>query len=228
MDLKISVFLLLALCTAGQSLRCYECLAKSSCANQKVKTCPKGFSKCMSSTAVTQIGTMSAKVKAKDCVVDCVTGSMNLGIIKRSTVCCNTDQCNNRDAPDPSNVPNGKKCYTCEGTNCSKTLSCSGNEDNCFTATASHGEQPLTVKGCVSTSICNAKTIIDDVQKISCCSGNLCNGVQSVSQSVNGVKSVSQSVNGVKSVSQSVSGVQSVSQSFLFLGCSLLSFILLH
>ncbi|KAF4098899.1 hypothetical protein G5714_020929 [Onychostoma macrolepis] len=151
----------------------------------------------MSSTAVTQVGAISAKLKAKDCAVDCASGSMNLGIIKRSSVCCNTDRCNLHDAPDPSIDSNGKKCYFCDGKNCSNTVSCSGSEDHCITSTASYGEL-LVIKGCASKSICDTVTSVNDVQRTSCCSGNLCNGVQSVTQS------------------------------FLFLCCSLLSFILLH
>uniref|UniRef100_A0A8C1YGG5 Lymphocyte antigen 6 family member M5 n=1 Tax=Cyprinus carpio TaxID=7962 RepID=A0A8C1YGG5_CYPCA len=134
MDLQISVFLLFILFTAGHSLSCYECSGqKGSCANQKVKTCPRGFSKCMSTTAVTQVGD-SLKVKVKDCAADCASGSMNLGIVKRSSVCCNTDRCNVRDAPDPSIDSNGKKCYSCDGKNCSNTVSCSGSEDHCITS----------------------------------------------------------------------------------------------
>uniref|UniRef100_A0A8C1KXE2 UPAR/Ly6 domain-containing protein n=1 Tax=Cyprinus carpio TaxID=7962 RepID=A0A8C1KXE2_CYPCA len=106
---------------------------------------------------------ISAKVKVKDCVADCASGSMNLGIVKRSSVCCNTDQCNVRDAPVDT-----------------------------------HFKNSMVVKGCVSKSICDAGSSVQDVQGVSCCEGNLCNGAQSISQS------------------------------FLFLCCSLLSFILLH
>uniref|UniRef100_A0A8C1S8T8 Lymphocyte antigen 6 family member M5 n=1 Tax=Cyprinus carpio TaxID=7962 RepID=A0A8C1S8T8_CYPCA len=125
----------LSFITKGHSLSCYECSGqKGSCANQKVKTCPRGFSKCMSTTAVTQVGNDSLKVKVKDCAADCASGSMNLGIVKRSSVCCNTDRCNVRDAPDPSIDSNGKKCYSCDGKNCSNTVSCSGSEDHCITS----------------------------------------------------------------------------------------------
>ncbi|XP_042603532.1 urokinase plasminogen activator surface receptor-like [Cyprinus carpio] len=199
MDLQISVFLLFLLFTAGHSFSCYECMGLTgSCSNQRVKTCPSGFSKCMSLTTVAQAGGISAKVKVKDCIADCPSGSINLGIAKTSFACCNTDQCNVQDAPDPSNVPNGKTCYSCDEKSCSNMLSCTGNEDRCLKATGTFGGQSMVVKGCVSKSICDAGSSVQDVQGVSCCEGNLCNGAQSVTQS------------------------------FLFLCCSLLSFILLH
>uniref|UniRef100_A0A8C2HA06 Snake toxin/toxin-like domain-containing protein n=1 Tax=Cyprinus carpio TaxID=7962 RepID=A0A8C2HA06_CYPCA len=168
--------------TKGHSLSCYECMGLTgSCAEQKVKTCPK-YVELVFPESFLFSGDSSTKVKVKDCAADCVSGSMNIGIVKTSLVCCNTDQCNVQDAPDPSNVPNGNKCYYCDGQSCSNTVSCSGIEDRCFKATG----QSLVLKG------------FNDVQSISCCSGNLCNGAQSVTQS------------------------------FLFLCCSLLSFILLH
>ncbi len=34
----------------------------------------------------------------------------------------------------PSNVPNGKKCYSCDDKSCLNILSCSGSEDRCFKA----------------------------------------------------------------------------------------------
>uniref|UniRef100_A0A8C1KXS0 Uncharacterized protein n=1 Tax=Cyprinus carpio TaxID=7962 RepID=A0A8C1KXS0_CYPCA len=150
----ISLATSLSFITKGHSFSCYDCMGlMGSCANQNVKTCPSG----------------SSKLKVKDCVADCASGSMNLGIVKRSSVCCNTDQCNVRDAPGISTL----------------TLKIFGG-------------QSMVVKGCVSKSICDAGSSVQDVQGVSCCEGNLCNGAQSISQS------------------------------FLFLCCSLLSFILLH
>ncbi|XP_016126795.1 urokinase plasminogen activator surface receptor-like [Sinocyclocheilus grahami] len=153
----------------------------------------------MSSTAVTQIGEISSQVSIKNCTVDCQNGSMNFGFVKTSYSCCDTDLCNAKDAPDLSSiVPNGKTCYSCDGLSCLNIMSCSGIEDRCIKATGSSGGQSVVVKGCVSKSICDAATSVGDVQGVSCCSGNLCNGAQSITQS------------------------------FLFLCCSLLSFILLH
>ncbi|XP_067232164.1 urokinase plasminogen activator surface receptor-like isoform X2 [Chanodichthys erythropterus] len=198
MDLQISVFLLFILFTAGHSLSCYECNGLTgSCAGQTVKTCPSGSSKCMSLTAITQ-AEISVKVKIKDCAPACQNGSMNFGISTLTSSCCDTDQCNLQDAPDHSNVPNGKKCYSIDLKNRTNTVSCSGTEDRCIKATGTLGGQSVVVKGCASKSICDATTPVPNVQDISCCEGNLCNGAQSVSQS------------------------------FLFLCCSLLSYFLLH
>ncbi|XP_073681317.1 urokinase plasminogen activator surface receptor-like [Garra rufa] len=169
-----------------------------SCAGQTLKTCPIGFSKCMSSSTTAQAGDITATAKVKDCAADCVSGSMNFGILKNSIACCNTDQCNILDAPDASNVPNGKTCYSCDGQSCLKILSCAGSEDRCIKATGNFGGQSVVLKGCVSKSICDATTSVSDVQGVSCCEGNLCNGAKSVTQS------------------------------FLFLCCSLISFLLLH
>ncbi|XP_048035721.1 phospholipase A2 inhibitor NAI-like [Megalobrama amblycephala] len=202
MDLQISVFLLFILFTAGHSLSCYECMGlNGSCADQKLKTCPSGSLQCESSTAVVQVGDITSKVKAKDCASDCQSGSMNLGTVKATGSCCNTDQCNLQDAPDPSNVPNGKTCFSCEnrtGQTCTSILSCSGTEDRCIKATVNFEGQSVSVKGCASKSVCDATTSVSGIVSFSCCEGNMCNGVQSVSQS------------------------------FLFLCCSLLSYFLLH
>ncbi|XP_048053999.1 phospholipase A2 inhibitor NAI-like [Megalobrama amblycephala] len=255
MDLQISVFLLFILFTAGHSLSCYECKGLTgSCADQKLKTCPSGSSQCSSTTAVAQVGDISTKVKVKDCAPACQSGSLNIGTLKMTISCCNTDQCNLQDAPDPSNVPNGKICYTCDVQSCSNILNCLGTEDRCITVTG----QSTVLKGCASKSICDARTSVAANASISCCEGNLCNGDQSVTQSstynsdqnvtqsstynsdqsvtqrstYNSDQSVTQSstYNSDQSVTQSstYNGAQSVSQSFLFLCCSLLSYFLLH
>ncbi|XDV31186.1 hypothetical protein PO909_033937 [Leuciscus waleckii] len=175
MDLQISVFLLFLLFTAGHSLRCYECWSQTgSCANQKETACPAGSSSCFSSTGVSQVGGITTKAMSKGCIDVCQSASYNYGYARAYSSCCYTDLCNLPDPPDP--VPNGKKCYTCDGNGCSKTLSCTGNEDRCFTIT-DNIEGPLRVgKGCLSKNLCDASSY-------SCCDGNLCNGAQSVTQS---------------------------------------------
>uniref|UniRef100_A0A672PR90 Urokinase plasminogen activator surface receptor-like n=1 Tax=Sinocyclocheilus grahami TaxID=75366 RepID=A0A672PR90_SINGR len=137
---------------------------------------------------------MNHPFKVKSCASsnDCQIWSLNFGSAKISSSCCDTDLCNGQDPPESSS--NGKKCYSCDEKRCSNILSCTGSEDQCLKATG----KSMVLKGCVSEAICNATTSVPDVQSISCCEGNLCNGAKSVTQS------------------------------FLFLCCSLLSFILLH
>ncbi|XP_059398506.1 urokinase plasminogen activator surface receptor-like [Carassius carassius] len=193
MDLQISLFLLFILFTAGHSLRCNDCSLTGSCTETQ---CSIWLTNCFSAA----ITVNSTTLKYKSCAPSvCPSGSINLGIGRGSAKCCNTDLCNNQDAPDPTSAPNGKKCYYCDGNTCSNTVSCSGTEDRCFNTTGNFQSQPIAVKGCVSKSICDIVSVFDTfVGGVSCCSGNLCNSAQSVTQS------------------------------FLFLCCSLLSFILLH
>uniref|UniRef100_A0A9J8A2N5 UPAR/Ly6 domain-containing protein n=1 Tax=Cyprinus carpio carpio TaxID=630221 RepID=A0A9J8A2N5_CYPCA len=212
MDLQISVFLLFVLFTAGNSLSCYECSRGSgpmdvSCSDQEVNTCPTGFSKCMSATVVHQVGGITTMSRGKGCFANCHSGSQNVGFLRNVIECCDTDRCNTQYAPDPRTmVPNGKKCYYCDEKSCSNIMSCSGSEDGCITArprnlkekedSKNSRGQPRVVKGCISKEICDS--MVSSAEVISCCSGNLCNGAQSITQS------------------------------FLFLCCSLLSFTLLH
>uniref|UniRef100_A0A9J8A3V0 UPAR/Ly6 domain-containing protein n=1 Tax=Cyprinus carpio carpio TaxID=630221 RepID=A0A9J8A3V0_CYPCA len=193
MDLQISLFLLFFLFTAGHSLSCYTCTSQT--CTQKIQ-CPYGLTNCFSA----EFNVYVAPFTVRGCAPSvCSSGSINLGIGRGSSLCCNTDLCNDQKPPDPStNALNGKKCYSCDGNTCSNTVSCSGSEDRCITATATIGVQPQVLKGCVSKSLCDATKLIPGVESASCCEGNLCNGVSSVTQS------------------------------FLFLCCSLLFFILLH
>ncbi|XP_067280211.1 phospholipase A2 inhibitor gamma subunit B-like [Pseudorasbora parva] len=198
MDLQISAFLLLILFTAGNCLKCYECVADS-CVET---TCSSGLTNCVSATFITSSPNNHSTFKTKLCArpSDCITGSYSIGDHKVSTSCCSTDLCNVQDAPEPSNVPNGKKCYYCDGQNCSNNImSCSGSEDRCIKITGTNANQTVVVQGCVSKSYCEASVSnVNLVGRSSCCEGNLCNGAQSVTQS------------------------------FLFLCGSLLSYFLLH
>ncbi|XP_051959773.1 urokinase plasminogen activator surface receptor-like isoform X2 [Xyrauchen texanus] len=128
---------------------------------------------------------VSTQMKIKTCAQpnDCQTGNMNLGNIKISSSCCNTDSCNDKDAPDPSSTPNGKQCYTCNDPNCSNVLSCSVNEDYCIKASGSFGGVSTIVKGCVSKSVCDAATSVPNLVDVTCCQGNLCNSAKSFTQS---------------------------------------------
>ncbi|XP_043090146.1 urokinase plasminogen activator surface receptor-like [Puntigrus tetrazona] len=196
MDLKISVFLLFVLFASGRSLNCYQCAGLSGTCSQT--TCSTGVTSCFVGSLA--IGSNPA-ITVQKCglATGCPSGTINFGIGKISGACCNTDLCNTQITQGTNVAPNGKSCYYCDGQNCTNTVNCSGTEDNCFKATAVYSGQNQTVKGCMSKAVCDFTSTLDSVvANVSCCSGNLCNGVESVSQS------------------------------FLFLFCSLLSSILLY
>ncbi|XP_048009904.1 putative uncharacterized protein DDB_G0282133 [Megalobrama amblycephala] len=187
MDLQISVFLLFILFTAGHSLICYNCTSlngtslNGTCTNQTVQTCSNG-SQCESSTEVSQYGNIT---KFRRCADDCKNGSKNTGVLKMTSYCCNTDRCNEHDSPDPSNVTNGKTCFSCDGQNCTTKLNCSGSDDYCFTQTEASGNQSVVLKGCVSKYFCDFSTSVSNDTVIGCCEGNLCNGAANTSVTLN-------------------------------------------
>ncbi|RXN21681.1 urokinase plasminogen activator surface receptor-like protein [Labeo rohita] len=119
-------------------------------------------------------GDISEKLKFKDCAADCVSGSMNVGIAKDSFVCCNTDRCNIQDAPDPSNVPNGNKCYYCDGYSCSKILSCTGTEDRCLTATGDISSK-VKIKDCAADCATGSMNLGIGQTSFGCCNTERCN-----------------------------------------------------
>uniref|UniRef100_A0A8C2F1B1 UPAR/Ly6 domain-containing protein n=1 Tax=Cyprinus carpio TaxID=7962 RepID=A0A8C2F1B1_CYPCA len=273
MDLRLSrallLFLLLAADTqissacndterrfgsARDSHWCYECRGLGNYCPEKLVVCPIGYSKCMSTTTILQIGDTSIKMKQKECIEDCQDSSVNYGALKQTFSCCGTLLCNYRDAPDPrTNALNGRTCYSCDGQSCSNTVSCSGTEDRCITATVTNRGPPMLIKGCISENICGALKC-SFIRDVSCCEGDLCNGDKRVTQAVtqgfinNADESINQSVtqsltyyhakrvrtkfryNNPKKIyyrpRYAYNDGKSVKQSFLFLCCSLLSYFL--
>ncbi|XP_026121046.1 urokinase plasminogen activator surface receptor-like [Carassius auratus] len=198
--------------SAQDSHWCYECRGLGSYCPEKPVFCPIGFSKCMSTTTILQIGDTAIKMKQKECIEDCQDSSVNYGILKTRFSCCSTRLCNYRDAPDPrTNAPNGRTCYSCDGQSCSNTVSCSGTEDRCITATVTYRGPPMLFKGCASKYICGALKC-SFIHNVSCCEGDLCNGDKRVNQAVTqGFRN-----NADESVNQSVT--QSLLQSFMYPG----------
>ncbi|KAL1253381.1 hypothetical protein QQF64_018074 [Cirrhinus molitorella] len=211
MDLQVSVFLLFILFTAGYTLSCYDCPSVPGVSCTLTSQCSAGITNCLSTTVTVNGTTMKVQSCAQSA---CLTGSMNFGIGKSSSLCCSTDLCNSQGAPDSSGTPNGKSCYYCDGQSCSNTVSCLGSEDRCFIATVT-GFQTQVLKGCISKSYCDATALVPSIGSASCCEGNLCNGAQSVTQT------------STQSGAQN-NTAENVNLSFLLLCCSLLSFILLH
>ncbi|GAA6074609.1 prostate stem cell antigen precursor-like [Tachysurus ichikawai] len=137
-------------------------------------------------------GAKISEANMKNCGVAemCISGSMNLGMMKvaNNAKCCKTNLCNSEAILAPSKqVPNGKKCYTCDKDGCSVTLNCEGTEDRCISASVQQGGNTISMKGCVSKSFCDAakeQSISGiGVTKFQCCEGNLCNGAEIITLS---------------------------------------------
>ncbi|KAI4877763.1 hypothetical protein NFI96_028381, partial [Prochilodus magdalenae] len=118
-------------------VQCYQCIpdASGTCTDTQTSCTDQ----CASMTYFTNYGGQEYLYSVKDCAAECITGSINLGVWKESinTKCCSTDLCNNQTLPALSGSPNGRRCYTCVGNDCTKTLNCEGIEDRCITV---HGE----------------------------------------------------------------------------------------
>uniref|UniRef100_A0A3P9H3H9 UPAR/Ly6 domain-containing protein n=1 Tax=Oryzias latipes TaxID=8090 RepID=A0A3P9H3H9_ORYLA len=86
--------------------------------------------------------------------------------------------------PAPAATPNGRQCFTCDGSTCDKTLACEGTEDHCVIETVDLGGNTTTIKGCISKLMCSVSNIVPFLFpriKFSCCKGNLCNSAVTAS-----------------------------------------------
>ncbi|XP_066528935.1 phospholipase A2 inhibitor gamma subunit B-like [Hoplias malabaricus] len=187
MKLQITLLLVCGLYPSVLSLNCYQCIPDPSgtCTDRQT-ACP---SQCVSATVAVNVAGQQNEISTKGCAsaAECVSGSLNLGIVKTTinTQCCSTDLCNSQKPPAlPSKPPNGKQCYYCIDKDCSGTVDCLGDEDQCISATVNAAGVQVKMKGCATRSICNAPTGSMQTAGISgdlsCCSGNLCNGAEGV------------------------------------------------
>ncbi|XP_036448327.1 ly-6/neurotoxin-like protein 1 [Colossoma macropomum] len=144
-------------------------------------------------TTVYAGGVQTAEVNMKGCAAagQCVSGSLNLGLVKTSlnSKCCSTDLCNSNKAPAlPKGSPNGRKCYACADDDCFRTVDCEGDEDQCISGRVSVGGAQMKMKGCASRSFCTADAssmkATGVTGSVTCCEGNLCNGAEGVKLSL--------------------------------------------
>ncbi|XP_070822415.1 urokinase plasminogen activator surface receptor-like [Chaetodon trifascialis] len=173
-------------------LKCYECLPGSSgtCTDTE-KECLPLANQCGALRIASYAGDSKlADVHMKTCVMadQCVEGSVNFGIARTvlTSKCCTSELCNAQPAPEPSkSSPNGKRCYHCDGQQCSATLNCAGNEDHCISTTVTAGGAKTVMKGCASKLLCSntqdaqIKALIGE--EIHCCQGDFCNSASSTS-----------------------------------------------
>ncbi|KAF3691777.1 Urokinase plasminogen activator surface receptor [Channa argus] len=175
----------------AHTLKCYECLpgfTSGSCTN-KEKECPSQ-TQCLASRVVSYAGEsklVDMSLKTCSLAEDCIGGSINYGAYRTAvtTKCCTTELCNNQPPADPNrSKPNGKKCFTCNNQTCTAALDCEGDEDYCISATVAAVGQEMTVKGCVSKSVCSNEVsawLKGSMQaQMSCCQGDFCNSASSI------------------------------------------------
>ncbi|XP_029105375.1 urokinase plasminogen activator surface receptor-like [Scleropages formosus] len=197
MKLLLQVILTCAAFSKGYPLNCYECIPGSNgkC-TETTKTCPSDQTKCGSMTTTVYIGnSVLTEASAKSCAKpqECTSGSINFGVTRTAvnTECCNTGLCNSQNIPAWSkNAPNGKRCFTCNGNDCTSILNCVGDENSCLKTTVSAQGGVVTMKGCVSSNICaaagdlSAQLGLGVGVSMNCCEGNLCNDARRTMQSI--------------------------------------------
>ncbi|XP_012710977.2 urokinase plasminogen activator surface receptor [Fundulus heteroclitus] len=173
----------------ANTLKCYECTPEitGTCTDQ-AKECTSTDNRCAAMTVLTYTGDSKPReIKAKSCTKaeGCVNGSVNFGFSKTVVECCASDLCNTKHVSDPKSIPNGKKCYSCEGQKCTKTLNCEGDQDYCIKTRVNFGGETLTLKGCASKMVCDENALASLQTVIgpgsSCCQGDYCNSASSAS-----------------------------------------------
>ncbi|XP_056591295.1 phospholipase A2 inhibitor gamma subunit B-like [Triplophysa dalaica] len=185
MKLYISVILIIVFCSKALTLSCYNCTASSlaECLNTSLKiNCDyKCGSVDMYENSVNILTNRTCMSPGS-----CVNSSLNLGEVKLAVnpQCCSTDLCNSQDAPGmlPNQSYNGKRCYTCNVTDCKKILDCEGDENQCI----SFSNDTIAYKGCASScDTSNFYTYIEtSIHSVQCCTGDLCNDAHDITQSL--------------------------------------------
>ncbi|KAM6935691.1 uncharacterized protein PEZ65_006029 [Lycodopsis pacificus] len=181
----------IVLLSKAHTLRCYECVpGLSGTCKDKAIECPLAGQQCTALRLTSYAGgSKLAEVNSKSCALaqECGDASINFGISKTviSSKCCNSNLCNDQFAPEPSkSTANGKKCFQCNGKDCTATLNCEGTEDHCISTTVTTGGESITLKGCASKLACapESTTMAGALgAETSCCQGNYCNSASSTS-----------------------------------------------
>ncbi|KAI7795140.1 urokinase plasminogen activator surface receptor-like [Triplophysa rosa] len=183
----ISVILIIVFCSKALTLSCYNYTALYNCTASSQAGC--STINCDSKCGLVGIYNNGKKVFTnRTCVSpgSCVNSSFNLGVVKLAfnAQCCGADLCNNQDLPETLQKQsyNGKRCYTCNVTDCSKILDCEGDENQCISVSYVWINNTITYKGCASS--CDTSNILTSMYRVQCCTGDLCNDAQDTTQSL--------------------------------------------
>ncbi|KAM9445223.1 phospholipase A2 inhibitor and Ly6/PLAUR domain-containing protein-like [Clarias gariepinus] len=184
MKSQVKLLLICMLFSKALSLTCHHCLPSQSkkCNNQTY--CPD---QCLTATTAVYLSGTKHIFYIKTCgtLKTCVSGRLNLGIIKVTTnaQCCTSDLCNSQTlSVHPQQALSGTMCYSGSGK-----VNCTGSEDRCIIASVQKGGNTMPMKGCVSSNFCHAHGSSSmpafNISNMHCCEGNLCNGAESITLS---------------------------------------------
>ncbi|XP_043996470.1 ly6/PLAUR domain-containing protein 8-like [Gambusia affinis] len=180
----------------ADSLKCTCEESLGFCSNGTIECSSQNYS-CSAATVIFHgkylSGNTVTEQNSKGCIKSelCLDYSVSNGVYRvlQKTSCCSGDLCNANityPKPDYKSTSNGKKCFSCDGENCTKTLNCVGDESHCFTVTRNAQGVTVMMKGCASDKVCSDKsTSVSSGQlpgsKVSCCQGDYCNSASTPS-----------------------------------------------
>ncbi|XP_050979108.1 ly6/PLAUR domain-containing protein 8 [Labeo rohita] len=177
----ISVLLFTVFFSEALTLMCYNCITPV-----PPGTCTQNVNCTSQSAKCSSVTTYNPNVTSvTSCNTLCDNWSVNVGQIRMTSQCCESDYCNNVTQDLTSNT---MMCYSCNGKTYSDILPCKGDERQCITVTAElfGNGTTTTLKGCASKNICDntglLKLKMPDVKNVSCCDQKLCNSAQSLTQ----------------------------------------------
>uniref|UniRef100_A0A3Q2D4G6 UPAR/Ly6 domain-containing protein n=1 Tax=Cyprinodon variegatus TaxID=28743 RepID=A0A3Q2D4G6_CYPVA len=182
----IAFFLGVLLLPKADTLKCYESrLSEDGDGTEEKIECPSQQCFAMRSTVIKGKG--MSEMKQKGCAGPkqlCHESSQTIGdlrVVFRGK-CCSKDLCNSQFPPEYKPIPNGRKCISCYGKNCTGPINCEGDENYYITnmsfTSFLFSERSFPVKGCTSKFVCSNKLHPETIQ-ISCCKGDYCNSARS-------------------------------------------------
>ncbi|XP_031431911.1 lymphocyte antigen 6A-2/6E-1-like [Clupea harengus] len=115
MVIEVIFAVMCLLVSQAKGLQCTTCRNVGGSCSGPSQQCP-ALDSCASSNVATILGGSTSEVNTKSCVpsAQCLSGSMNMGIVgvRQSTLCCDKDNCNNGTSPAGVSATTLKGCAT--------------------------------------------------------------------------------------------------------------------